>query len=408
MLKRISIQQLTLGMFLHEFCGPWLAHPFWRKRFLLEDPEDLARIRAAGMEEVWIDTSQGLDVAAEAQAEAAPSPVPAPAPPAPARRRNTAPVGMEQELRRAVAICAHAKAAVEAMFNEARLGRALDCGTARGLVEEISDSVTRNPSALVSLARLKTVDDYTYMHSVAVCALMVALARQMGMDEAAMRIAGMAGLLHDLGKATVPQEILNKPGKLTGEEFDVVRTHPASGNALLQGADLHPQVLDACLHHHEKMDGTGYPHGLKGEQISVLARMAAICDVYDAITSDRPYKRGWDPAEALRRMAEWVRSHLDERLFHAFVKSLGIYPVGALVRLASERIGVVTGQNEGTLLTPQVKVFFSTRTGRRITPAIVDLASPRCQDKVVAREDPARWSFPDVDELWSGLPRPPR
>ncbi|MFT3813488.1 MAG: HD-GYP domain-containing protein [Acidovorax sp.] len=410
MLKRISVQQLTLGMFLHEFCGPWLAHPFWRKQFLLDDPEDLARIRAAGMEEVWIDTSQGLDAAGEALAEAAPSPAPAPAParPAqpPARRRSTAPVGMEQELRLAVTICAHAKAAVEAMFNEARMGRALDSGTARELVEEISDSVTRNPSALVSLARLKKADDYTYMHSVAVCALMVALARQMGMDEAAMRIAGMAGLLHDLGKATVPQEILNKPGKLTDEEFDVVRTHCAAGHALLQGAGVHPQVLDACLHHHEKMDGTGYPHRLKGEQISVLARMAAICDVYDAITSDRPYKRGWDPAEALRRMAEWVRSHLDERLFHAFVKSLGIYPVGALVRLASERIGVVTGQNEGALLTPQVKVFFSTRTGRRITPAIVDLASPRCQDKIVAREDPARWSFADVDELWSGLPRP--
>ena len=233
---------------------------------------------------------------------------------------------------------------------------------------------------------------------------MVALARQVGLSDAHTRSAGMAGLLHDLGKAAIPLAVLNKPGKLTDEEFAVVKSHPVEGYHMLkEGAGVEAAVLDACLHHHEKMDGTGYPDKLPGEKISLIARMAAICDVYDAITSDRPYKRGWDPAESLRRMADWTKTHFDARLFQAFVKSIGIYPVGSLVRLASGRIGVVTEQAPQSLVTPRVKVFFSTKSDLRIPPEIVDLSLPDCPDKIVAREDPDKWRFPDLNELWTGI-----
>jgi len=163
----------------------------------------------------------------------------------------------------------------------------------------------RHPGALISLARLKTADDYTYMHSVAVWALMVALGRQMGLDEEELRTAGLAGLLHDLGKALMNQDVLNKPGKLTDEEFEHIKSHPHEGWKLLKEAgSVNEAVLDVCRHHHERTDGNGYPDRLAGEQFTRLARMGAICDVYDAITSNRPYKRGWDPAESILRMAQ--------------------------------------------------------------------------------------------------------
>ncbi len=422
MLKRIHVQHLSLGMYLHEFCGSWMEHPFWRARFLLNDPQDLQRIRQTQIREVWIDTARGLDVAtgtaavsradadaevdsafAQLQAEPAapehPPPPPQPQPPA-------GPASMAQELQRAAAICTNAKQAVISMFGEARMGQAIDAAGAQGLVNEISASVARHPHALLSLARIKTADEYTYMHSVAVCALMVALARQIDLDEAGVRMAGLAGLLHDLGKARIPLDILNKPGKLSEEEFAVVRGHPAAGHAMLRHSPLPAPVLDACLHHHEKMDGTGYPHRLAGERITTLARMTAICDVYDAITSNRPYKAGWDPAESLRRMAEWSRGHFDERLFRAFVKSIGIYPAGSLVRLTSGRLGVVTEQSPGTLLAPRVKVFFSTQSGMRIPPELIDLSAPGCGEQIAAREVPEHWQFQDLNALWSDLPQP--
>ena len=428
MLKRISVRDLSLGMYLHQFCGSWMDHPFWRTGFVLKDPKDLARIRETAIREVWIDTSRGLDVAsgvagvsreeadsqidsqfaemAEAAEEAfalPPPPPPPPPAPAPAPARSTAPTSLEAELRAAALICNRAREAVTSMFAEARMGRAVDASGAQDLVNDIAASVTRNPSALISLARLKTADDYTYMHSVAVCALMVALARQVKLPEDDVRQAGMAGLLHDLGKAAVPLDILNKPGKLTDEEFAIVREHPVEGHAMLQEVGgVSAPVLEACLHHHEKMDGTGYPHSQQGEGISLIARMAAICDVYDAITSDRPYKRGWDPAESVRRMAEWGPAHFDPRLFQAFVKSIGIYPVGSLVRLTSGRLGVVMKQSGQALTAPYVNVFFSTKSGLRITPEQVNLAAPGCTERIVAREDPASWGFTDLSGLWAG------
>jgi putative nucleotidyltransferase with HDIG domain len=404
MLKRISVQQLQVGMHLKEFCGSWMDHPFWRTSFVITDPKDIASIHASSIKEVWIDVSKGLDVEAgvpavsQAESEAE---VDAELHRAAQAERKVEAVPMAVELEKAKKICAKSKEAVTSMFHEARMGKSVDTEAAQQLVEEISDSITRNPGAFISLARLKTADDYTYMHSVAVCALMVALAKQLGLDDEQTRQAGIAGLLHDLGKALMPMDVLNKPGKLTDAEFAIIKTHPQEGHRMLQsGSNVSPAALDVCLHHHEKVDGSGYPEGLAGAQISLLARMGAVCDVYDAITSNRPYKAGWDPAESLRKMAEWSKGHFDPTIFQAFVKSLGIYPTGSLLRLSSGRLGVVVEQSEKSLLTPKVKVFFSTRSNMRIPPVLVDLSVPDSKEKITNREDPDKWRFPDLDELW--------
>ena len=286
------------------------------------------------------------------------------------------------------------------MFTEARLGQAVDAERCLPLVDEITQSVFRNPGALVSLARLKTKDDYSYMHSLAVCALMVSLARTLDRSEDECRQAGLAGLLHDIGKALMPLEVLNKPGKLTTDEYEVMKTHPQCGHQILvEGRGAPEAALEVCLHHHERMDGRGYPHGLAGEQVTLLARMGAVCDVYDAITSNRPYKAGWDPAESIATMATW-QGQFDTTVFQAFVRSLGIYPTGSLVRLASGKLALVVEQNPSSLVAPTVKIFFSVKSNMGVPPLLLDLSRTGCTDRIVGRENPAKWGFKPLHELW--------
>ncbi len=390
-------------MFLQALEGSWLSHPFWKTRFLLEDPADLQALQRSTVTHVWIDVDKGKDVAGPAPV-AAPPPAPAtPVAPPIAVKPATASVGgssMEDELELAAAALTRSRSAITGMLNEARLGRTIRSETAAAVVDDIAQSVWRNPSALISLARLKTKDDYTYMHSVAVCAMMIALAKQLGLSDAEQRAAGEAGLLHDVGKMLMPLEVLNKPGQLTDDEFAIMRSHPVRGHeALLACGTFSETTLDVCLHHHEKMDGSGYPHRLKAEQISRFARMGAVCDVYDAITSNRPYKNAWDPAGSLARMAQW-KGHFDAQIFQAFVVSLGIYPVGTLVRLHSGRLAVVLDQNPGRLTQPRVKVFFSTKSNMPVDLRVIDLAS-ETSERIVGREDPATWGFTHLNELWN-------
>ncbi|MFZ6753178.1 HD-GYP domain-containing protein [Undibacterium sp. Dicai25W] len=408
MLKKIEVTQLRIGMYLHELCGSWIDTPFWKKSFVLADPNELAEIQKTKIREAWIDTSKGLDVYQEQESGTVEPVKPEIPVPKPIVTRQTGPVSMGDELGRASMIVSKSKEAVFSMFSEARMGKAVDVGNAKEMVEEIADSVMRNPGALIGLARLKTKDDYTYMHSVAVCALMVSLAKQLGLSDEETREAGLAGLLHDIGKMMIPAEILNKPGKLTDDEFVAVKEHPVAGHKmLLEAKGVSAVALDVCLHHHEKMDGTGYPYGLQGEQISLLAKMGAVCDVYDAITSNRPYKQGWCPAESIRKMAEWSKGHFDEKIFQAFVKSIGIYPVGTLVRLESGRLGVVVEQQVGkSLLAPKVRVFFSIKSMSYIAPELLDLAGPGLQDKIANREDVSKWGLKDINRYWLGEAAP--
>ena len=412
MLKKIGVDHLRLGMHIHELCGSWMEHPFWRSKFTISDPEDVRRVVDSGIKEVWINVKKGLDVNPGVSVEEAEEKIEEvltataevaaqEEPPKPVAVPDVQKVSIVEEAKRAAKICAKAKDAVTSMFQEVRMGKAINAEAAAELVEEIATSVMRNPGALISLARLKTADDYTYMHSVAVCALMIALGRQLGLDEAQIREAGTAGLLHDLGKAMMPMAVLNKPGKLTDDEFTIIKSHPEEGyRLLLEGSAVGELALDVCLHHHEKVDGSGYPHRLTGDQISLHAKMGAVCDVYDAITSNRPYKAGWDPAESIRKMTEWSNGHFDERVFQAFVKSIGIYPTGSLVKLASGRLAVVVEQSEKSLLAPLVKAFFSTKSQSYIPPELIDLSRPPQTEKIVGREDAAKWGIKNVDQFW--------
>lgn len=399
MLKKVPVNQLAVGVFVHGFDESWLKHPFWRSKFLIKDVSVLREVQQSGIPSCWIDVAKGQDTAAQKPPEPV-APAPARSEPAAAPKRERR--ALSEELQEAARLRARSTQAMRKMFSEVRLGKAIEPGDCVVLVDEVVESINRHPDALLSLARLKTADEYTYMHSVAVCALMVSLGRQLGLNDDQCRDAGMAGMLHDLGKAAMPQKILNKPGKLTNEEFDIIKTHPTRGyEMLLESPSVSDGAKDVCLHHHERYDGTGYPDKLAGEKISLLARMGAVCDVYDAVTSDRPYKAGWDPAHALSQMATW-KGHFDTMVFQSFVKGIGIYPTGSLVKMRSGRLAVVLEQNATALTKPHVKIFFSTKAGLPLKPQVLDLASASVIDQIESRENPANWNFPYLNELWDG------
>lgn len=455
-LKKIPVDQVRLGMHLHSVEASWLDNPFWRSRFLLKREADLDKLRRSGAASCWIDVSAGLDVdGAEPAAPPTPSVPVEPQQPvqtaaaelaAAAAAQEEAPqtvlkaredatkaatqqevstkagtVGetppraraddeiegwhsLADELKRAAGVMKQGRQVVGDLFEQARLGQALDAERCLPVVAAVTESIDRNPHALMTLSRLRKRHEYTFMHSVSVCALMVALARQMGMDEQACHEAGLAGLLHDIGKSVMPESLLEKPSKLTSEEYSVIRTHPVRGHEILQEGRLTSEhALDVSLHHHERMDGAGYPHNLTGNEISLFVRMGAICDVYDAITTHRAYKARWDPAESIARMQKW-KGHFDTDIFAHFIRTVGIYPIGAIVRLESQRIAVVYEQNVGAHEQPVVQVFYSNKTRMPIPLQRVDLAAPGCYDRIVAREPMEAWSSVNLDTLWVAAP----
>lgn len=396
MIKLITAEQLKLGMYLHDLNCDWMSHPFVRSKFLLSDALDLSKIRTAGIKEIYIDTSKGFDVADAPTAEEVQKKidadmlrVAASKPEAPPRR------SVAEELAQARKIHEQTGRVVRGVMQDVRLGRAIQIADVESVVEDITESVARSSGALISLLRLKDADNYTFLHCVAVGTMMVTFGRALGMDPELVREAGVGGLLHDVGKMKVPDSVLNKPGRLSDDEFEIIRRHPSDGHAaLIANGGIGDIPLDVTLHHHERMDGTGYPDKLPGAEITQLSRMAAIVDVYDAITSDRCYHKGMAPTEALRKMFEWSKFHFDEPLVHHFMRIIGIYPVGTLVRLESGRLGVVIDQTEGNLLAPKVRVFFSAKQNGYLKPEIVDLSRSMGHggaDRIASHELPEKW-----------------
>lgn len=401
MFKTIPINKVKLGMYIHELKGAWVDHPFWKKKFILDNQKDLQSLRRSAIKEVIIDTTKGIDVDNIEQKATTTSEQFSLSDRLKATGLTVKKNSAAAEMKMAKRAISASKQAVTTMFHDVRLGKVVSAEVVMPLVDDISASIDRNKAALISLARLKTQDDYTYMHSVAVCALMTALAKELGLSDRVVKQAGLAGLLHDIGKAAMPLDVLNKPGALTDQEFVLIKQHPDKGHQLLMQAGIKDAVvLDVCLHHHEKIDGSGYPEGLASETISLFAKMGAVCDVYDAVTSNRPYKVGWEPSVSLKRMAQW-HGHFDADVFKAFVKSVGIYPVGSVVLLKSKRLAVVVDQSEKSLLKPVVKVFFSTKSKLRIAVEEIDLSKPSVSDEITGPESAQTWGIDNVDELWA-------
>lgn len=394
MLKKLDSSQLTVGMFIHELDCGWMEHPFVRNSFLITTDDEIDKIVAARIHGVVIDCSRGLDVDAPTLAEADAA-TEAEVAALASSMTALARVSLGEELQRAANVRRQAVGLVRTVMQDARLGKAVELDQVGPVVQSVTESILRNAGALLSLLQIKNKDDYTFLHSVSVCALLIAFCRSRGMDGDTIYQAGLGGLLHDTGKALVPDTILGKQGRLSDAEFDIIKRHPRDGYDILQRTPgIGPIPLDITLHHHERRDGSGYPERQAGAAISELAQMAAIVDVYDAITSDRCYHKGVAPAEALRKIYEWSKFHFDPALTQEFMRCVGIYPVGTLVLLESGRLGVVVEPHESSLLTPKVNVFFHAKRQVYIRPETVDLSRALGfggGDRIVRHESAAKW-----------------
>jgi HD-GYP domain-containing protein (c-di-GMP phosphodiesterase class II) len=334
--------------------GSFFSHSFWRTRFKLTSQSDVDRLISSGVPYVEIDDALGcgpIEVEAlQSRSEAHLVDRIGENITDHNRRqsyqlRNLVTPAKRAEYNRAVRSVARSKSVVGKLFDAARLGNDIPVAEALKLVEEIDEMFERGESMLLDVVRMKTADEYTYLHSVAVCALMLKFARYLDMPADEMRECGLAGLLHDVGKMRIPASMLHKPGSLTDEEFEVVKSHAQQGFQTLQSVpDLPVAALDVALLHHEKIDGSGYPLGLSGEQIPHIARMGAICDVYDALTSDRAYKAAWEPTKAIERMFA-ADGHFDEALLNAFAKSLNFLALIPMSAMDDSRAGVPLRQS---------------------------------------------------------------
>jgi len=357
----------------------------------------LEQIRRAGIRELYIDTDKGLDQpSAPSEAEVISDLEDGLVDAARKGAGRTGPVPLAEERIQAKRIHNEAIRVVSGLMEDARLGQQIDLERARPVIGEMVGSIFRNQNALMGLARIRHMDRYTFEHSVNVSVLMVSFARSLELEQTLIQEIGMGALLHDIGKIKVPQEILNKPGRLTEDEFAVMRSHVThSRDTLAVVPGLPAAALAVAAEHHERVDGSGYPDGKAGDAISLYGKMSAIVDVYDAITSDRVYHKGMEPHEALRKLLEWSSHHFEPQLVRQFIRCVGIYPVGALVLLQSGRLGVVVETGRKELPQPVVRVVMDAKQRRYLTVEDVDLARPRKgkNDSILNAESPQRWGI---------------
>ena len=390
MIKKIPVGQIKIGMYVHDLDKVWGTHPFDWQCFEIDDVGTLNKILTSGIKEICIDTDLGADVASadtrKADVEEVFSEASAFVPDIFIKR---SPV---EEFERAKALYANANLLMQNMMQDVRMGKQIHVDQCAPTVDNILDSMFSAPSALLPLAQMKTRDEYTFQHSVSVSALAVAFGRVLNLPRAEIKELAMGGLLHDVGKAKVPGKILNKPGKLDDAEFAVMKNHAASTSTLLKDVEGVSEIaFNAASQHHERYDGTGYPLGLKGDEISLHGQMLAIVDVYDAITSIRVYHKGLPPTEALRKMFEWSGSHFNPRLVQAFIKGIGIYPAGSLVRMESGKLGIVRELVPDKLLQPIVQLIYDCKKMCHIDPYTVDLSAEN--DKIKSHESFETWGI---------------
>ncbi|WP_460033172.1 HD-GYP domain-containing protein [Megalodesulfovibrio paquesii] len=405
----MCVWELKAGMFVADTGLSWLEHPhLYDKEGLIVSAEQVDALVKEGYVDVFVDPARSTYVfeiddlsdeksmaddvrtLPESKDEGA----------AEVQARHEA---MQAEMATAKKLYVDAIKNVRSYLDAAREGTLPELGASEALVEQVIESLLRSDDALVSLTKLKSFDEYTYTHSLNVSVLSVSFGKALRLPKHQLQLLGLAGLFHDLGKQRIPPEVLNKPGKLTSEEFEVIKSHPERGHALCLAAGLkEPAVLRGILEHHEKYNGSGYPARLQGSGVHLFGRIITVADVYDALTSRRVYKNGMLPNKALSIMYNMRGEDFFPGMVERFIKSVGIYPVGSLVRLSDFSHGVVVSANPFSPLLPMVRVAFDERMRPR-SQELVNLAEEKSSKGISARKiedclDPRHYNL-DISAL---------
>lgn len=397
-----------MGMFVHKMEGSWFDHPFWKANFLIDDPKRLELLKSSKLRGIIIDTAKGRDLSAPKSQAAGPTSAPSDivserikAISKRTKREADAlmPVSIDQEINAAQAIAHKAKDKLRRAFIAARRGRALDVKSFETVVDDILASVRRNPHAFSGLMRCKLKNELMFRHALSVSALMVSLARKMKRSPRETLDCGLAGLLLDIGINYLPENLDPLHGDFRNADPTIWQQHVTLGHRALVHDDYLPQlVLDAVLQHHERIDGSGFPHALSGNDISLVGRMAAICDAFDFLLSPTSKSGALDPAAAIQRMKA-MQGAFDEDILHQFIESVGLYPVGSFVRLNSGRLAMVTDEDHKDHTRPVVQVFYWLATGEQIKPYRVELSSTENEDWIAEIADLTGLDLPDPSHL---------
>jgi len=362
---KVETTQLSIGMYVVELDRPWTDTTYLFQGFRIRQQQDI-RLLQEVCSYVWVDARQSVPVQAQVTANIAQPEKLQPA---------IAKVDFNLEMLQAAPAWSAARDESLRILQAVKLCQELDIAAVKAVIKDCVESILRNPAAMLWLARIKNSDAYTAEHSLRVSILSIALGKELGLPAYQLEQIGVCGMLHDIGKIKVPNEILNKPGALTADELRIMQSHAAEGRKLLMSnQQVTAATVDVAYSHHERLDGRGYPRGLDASKIPYYAKLIAVVDSYDAINSDRIYSKGKSSLESLRILMEAVNSHFDEEMVGCFVRLIGIYPPGEIVELTNGEVGIIIGCPPGNKLKPRVLRVLDAEK-KPCKESIIDLAN---------------------------------
>ncbi len=374
-MQKIAVSELKIGDKVLKLDASWIETPFLTHKFTIKDHSDIKKLKDNGIQYVFIeprkiekDLKQILEenkpILENIQKEELPKHY------------------IEyQNLSKATEIYEQSVKIIRSVMEDVRSGKLFDDTGVRLVADKITELTVKKGDLLSSVAKLKSYDDYTFQHCVNVSVFATSLGKLMGLSQKELNMLATSALLHDVGKMLVPKNVLNKPAKLTDEEFKIMKTHVTAGYEYLIKNGLDPADLKIVIEHHERYDGSGYPYGLKDPEISIFGKIGAVVDIYDAITSNRVYHKGMEPPSALKMMFKWTDSHINKKVFEFFITHIGIYPVGTLVLLNTNELAVVAKITRNP--TSPIVAVFKNPKGEDIPIYTIDLSKKSVLNKKI-------------------------